>query len=182
MTDIKKIGIGLFIFMLLFFGAKSMVVTLWKSPAQPTTYSVKGSDERSLTMIFLPRNKTYIIYADEEKDYIELELSQMRGTYATHYFWRLWYLDGPGLSFWGPLRFRIYPEGTKPVIMETTVLNKYTQGSEKATLNDIGVRTHTVLLFSDDAVRFEGMWLQRVETDSNLLNILNTKLNIRNSL
>ncbi len=176
------IPIGLLVITYAYFGFKSMVYTGWVAPTYPTTYSVQGSDGRSLTMIFLSNNKTYIMYIDEEKDYIEIALEQMRGAYATHYFWRLWYLDGAGISLWGPFRYRIYPEGTKPVIMETTVLNKYTQGGEKDTLNDIGARTHTILLFSEDAVRFEGMWLQRVETDSNLLNMLNTKLNTKNSL
>ena len=172
------IPIGLLIIIYAYFGFKSMVYTAWVAPTYPITYSIQGSDGRSLTMIFLPNNKTYIIYADKGKNYLELSLDQMRGVYATNYFWRLWYLDAPGLglSFLGPLKLRIYPKGAKPVIMETTVLNKYIQGSEKSTLSDIGVRTNIVLLFTDDAVRFEDMWLQKVETDPKLVDMLILKL------
>ena len=49
----------------------------------------------------------------------------MRGSYGTHYFWRLWHIDGPGVFF----GYRIYhPEDVEPVMMEIETLDKYVEG------------------------------------------------------
>jgi len=169
----SKIGIGLFVLAFLFFGLKGCVVTVWNSPSEPTTYAVHGADGRSLSMIFMPKNETFILYSNQETDYIEATLNKMRGTYGTHYFWRLWSIEGPDVGLFG---YRIYPGGSQPIVMETTVLDKFVHGNDSPSLRNKGDRTHPVILFSENAVRFEDMWLQKEPTDINLLTVLSQRL------
>ena len=49
--------------------------------------------------------------------------------------------------------------------IETTVLKKFTQGSGKPTLRGESDKTTAVLLFTDDAVRIQDMWLEKEPTD-----------------
>ena len=171
----SKIGFGLFIIIFLFFGLKGCVVTIWKSPSEPTTYAVHGEDGRSLAMLFMPKNETYIIYTEKNTGFIEVALTKMRGSFGTHYFGRLWSLDGPGTGD-GLFGYRIYPEGAEPVVMETTVKNKFTHGNGDPTLRSIGDRTHPVILFKETAVRFEDMWLEKEPTNLEFLTMLNQRL------
>lgn len=171
----SKIGFGLFIIFIIFFGLKGCVVTIWKSPQEPTTYAVHGKDGRSLSMLFMPKNETYIIYTEQSTGFIEVILTKMRGTFGTHYFWRLWSLDGPGTGD-GLFGYRIYPEGARPVVMETTVKNKFIHGNGNPTLRSIGDRTHPVILFTENSVRFEDMWLQKEPTNLEFLSTLNQRL------
>ena len=172
----SKIGTSLVIVLILFFGLKSCILTVWESPKQPTTYAIHGSDGRSLAMIFLPKNETIFLYAEEKTDFIETSLTKMRGTYGTHYFWRLWKIDesGVGGNLFG---FRIYPEESKPVIMETTVLKKFIHGSSTPTLGNEGEITNPTILFNTNAVRFGDMWLEEEPTNPNLVKSLLIKLN-----
>ena len=169
----SKIGIWLFVLVFLFFGLKSCIVTGWIPPGEPTTYAVHGADGRSLAMIFMPKNETYIVHT--EQDIIETILTKMRGTYGTHYLWRLWSLDGPGTGE-GLFEYRIYPEGAEPVVMEITVLDKFTYGNGNSTLGSKGDRTHRVILFAEDSIRFEGMWLEKEPTDMGFVSALNQRL------
>lgn len=171
----SRIGTALVILAILFFGLKGCVVTIWKSSDTPTTYAIHGSDGRSLTMIFLPENETIMLYTEDKAEFMEAALTKMRGTYGTHYFWRLWSVEGPGTR--GDLfGYRIYPYGAEPVVMETTVLKKFIHGSSKPTLRSEGDRTHPVILFSQNAVRFEDMWLEKEPTNPELVRALIGKL------
>lgn len=174
----SKIATATIILFILFFGLKSCVITIWKAPTEPTTYAVHDSDGRSLAAIFLPKHETILLYTEAKTGFIEAALTQMRGTYGTHYFWRLWSIEGPSVSG-GLFGYRIYPAGARPVVMETTVIKKFIHGSSKPTLSGEGDRMHPVILFSENAVRFEDMWLAREPTDlqlvQNLLRNLNPK-------
>lgn len=171
----SKIGTSLVILLILFFGLKSCVMTVWKSPENPTTYAIHGSDGRSLAMIFLPENETIFLYTEEKTDFIETSLTKMRGTYGTHYFWRFWSIDGPGVGG-GLFGYRIYPEGAKPVVMETTVIKKFIHGSSAPTLRNEGDITHPIILFTASAVRFGDMWLEEEPTNTDLVKSLLIKL------
>jgi len=171
----SRIGTALVILAILFFGLKGCVVTVWKSSDAPTTYAIHGSDGRSLAMIFLPENETIMLYTEDKAEFMEAALTKMRGTYGTHYFWRLWSVEGPGTGG-GLFGYRIYPEGAEPVVMETTVLKKFIHGSSKPTLRSEGDRTHPVILFSKNAVRFEDMWLEKEPTNPELVRALMGKL------
>jgi hypothetical protein len=164
----SKIGTAAIVLFILFFGLKGCVVTIWKAPTEPTTYAVHGSDGRSLAAIFLPKNETVLLYTEEKTGFIEAALKRMRGTYGTHYFWRLWSIEGPGVTG-GLFGYRIYPDDARPVVMETTVMKKFIHGSSKPTLRSEGDRTHPVILFSKNAVRFEDMWLAKEPTDPQLV-------------
>jgi hypothetical protein len=163
----SKIGTGLFVVFIAFFGLKGCVITVWTSPSEPTTYALHGKDGRSLAAVFLPDNETLILYMESQTPYTEVVLTKMRGSFGTHYFWRLWNVDGPGEN--GLFGYRIFPEGARPVTMETTVLKKFTQGSSKPTLRAEGDKTTAVLLFTKDAVRFQDMWLEKEPTDRELV-------------
>lgn len=171
----SRIGTALAILAILFFGLKGCVVTVWKSSDTPTTYAIHGSDGRSLAMIFLPENETIMLYTEDKAEFMEAALTKMRGTYGTHYFWRLWSVEGPGTGG-GLFGYRIYPDGAEPVVMETTVLKKFIHGSSKPTLRSEGDRTHPVILFSKNAVRFEDMWLEKESTNPELVRVLMGKL------
>jgi len=171
----SRIGTALVILAILFFGLKGCVVTVWKSSDTPTTYAIHGSDGRSLAMIFLPKNETIMLYTEDKPEFMEAALTKMRGTYGTHYFWRLWSVEGPGTGG-GLFGYRIYPDGSEPVVMETTVLKKFIHGSSKPTLRSEGDRTHPVILFSENAVRFEDMWLEKEPTNPELIRALMNKL------
>ena len=98
-------------------------------------------------MIFLPKHETILLYTEQKGDFIEAALTQMHGTYGTHYFWRLWSVEGPGVGG-GLFGYRLYPDDARPVVMETTVLKKFVHGSSKSTLRTEGDRTHPVILFT----------------------------------
>ena len=159
----------------LFFGLKGCVVTVWRPTTDTTTYAIHGADGRSLTMIFMPNHETYIVYTKEEPYHTETLLTKMRGTYGTHYFWRLWSIEGPGATE-GLFSYRVYPKDTEPVVMEITVLNKFIQGNGDPAFPKKGDRTHPILLFSSSAVRIEDMWLQKEPTDFALVDVLGKML------
>jgi hypothetical protein len=173
---LSKVVTIAFVIAFLFFGMKGCVVTTWKPPAEPTTFSVRGADGRSLSMIFLPDSTTLIVYTEEKTGSFEAALTEMRGTFGTHYFWRLWNVDGPD-SIAGLPGYRIYPPGAQPVVMETTVIKKFVHGTAKPALRTEGDRTHPVILFSENAVRFEDMWLQKEPTDIDGLDALKRQIN-----
>jgi hypothetical protein len=171
----SKIGALIVILLILFFGLKSCVMTVWKSPEQPMTYAIHGSDGRSLAMILLPENETIFLYTEEKADFIEASLTKMRGTYGTHYFWRLWNVGGPEAGS-GLFGYRIYPEGVEPVVMETTVLKKFIHGTSTPTLRNEGDITHPIILFTAKALRFGDMWLEEEPTNPDLVKSLLVKL------
>ena len=161
---------GLLVVVIAFFGVKGCIVTVWTSPTEPTTYALHGKDGRSLVTIFLPRNETIILYMESRTPYTEAVLTKMRGSLGTHYFWRLWNVSGPGGA--GMFGYRIFPEGARPVTMEPTVVKKFTQGSSNPTLRGEDDKTTAVLLFTDDSVRFQDMWLDKEPTDRELVQTL----------
>lgn len=171
----SMIGTSLVLLVILFFGLKGCVITVWESSETPTTYAIHDPNGRSLVMIFLPKNETIMLYTEDKPEFVEAVLTKMRGTYGTHYFWRLWKVDDP-VTGGGLLGYRIYPDNVKPVVMETTVLKKFTHGSAIPTLRNEGDRTHPVILFSTNAIRFEDMWLEKEPTNPELVRALMGKL------
>lgn len=172
---ISRIGFGLLIVAIAFFGLKGCIVTIWTSPKEPTTYSVVGSDGRMLSVVFLPRSETLFVYSPDRGESLEVNLSVTKGVYGTHYFSRLWSVDGPG-TLGGLLNYRIYPTGFEPVRMETTVKKKFMLGTHKPVLPAEGERTHPVILFGADKINFEGMLLEKEPTSNEFLNTLLPKL------
>lgn len=167
----KFVG-ALFIIVFLFVGLKGCVITIWSSPKNPEIYAVEGKDGRIMTMIFLPNNETMIWHIDPKNESTEGVLTKMLGSVGTHYFWRLWHLDAPGIIF----GYRIYPRDTEPVMMEITVLEKYMIGSGKSGFPEKGHTGHQVLLFGKDTVDFQGMLLKKMPPDPMIVQTLLTKL------
>ena len=164
----SKIGIGLFVVVLVFFGLKGCVVTIWSSPKSPEIYSIEGEDGRVMSMIFLPKHETMIWHFDPAHKTAEGVLTKMRGSYGTHYFWRLWHVEGPGITF----GYRIYPPDTEPVHMEITVIERFISGRGNPRFPEKGERTHQVLLFGKDALKFQSMWLRRGPDDPEMVKTL----------
>jgi hypothetical protein len=171
----KRIGTALLVLGIVYFGLKGLVVTIWKPPSIPTTYSVEGNDGRMLMITFLPKSQVILVYTTEGGKNIEANLATMKGVYGTHYLWRLWHVDGPG-RIGGWFGFRLYPPGFKPVLMESTVQKKFKHGTSEPVLAKQGVTTYPVLLFSENEMEFEGMRLRRTEADSSLLDALRERL------
>lgn len=172
---ISKALIGLLFVGFVYLGLKSFVVHTWQSPEVAETYAVHGADNRTLMVVFLPKNQAYFVYTQQNPEFIEFELTKVRGTYGTHYFWRLWSMEGPNIGS-GLFGMRIYPSGAKPVVMETTVLDKFVLGNGSPTLGSIGDRTHPIILFSENSIEFEGMQLQREPNNPEFLLLLASKL------
>jgi len=158
-----------------FFSLKGCIVTIWTSPKEPTSYSVVGTDGRMLSVVFLPNHEAVFVYSPHCGTSLEANLAEIKGAYGTHYFWRLWSVEGPGRTG-GLFGYRLYPEGFRPVVMETTVKKKFMHGSHKPVFPEQGSRTHTIILFADNAIEFEGMVLDKHPTDSALLADLLPKL------
>jgi hypothetical protein len=171
----KTVAIAIFVLAILFFGFKGCLVTVWLSPDTPTTYAVRGADGRSLSLILLPKNEAILLYVEDKTGSIEAARVRMRGTYGTHYFWRLWHLEGPGATG-GLFVYNLFPEGAEPVEMETTFLRRFHHGTSTPTLRAQGDRTNSVIVFSPSAVKFEGMWLQKESTSDELLHSLIAEL------
>ena len=167
----KALG-ALVVLAMLFFGLKSCTVSIWQSADKANSYAVVGGDNRSLRVVFLPHNETMIWYTDPANDFIEGVLTKMRGTYGTHYVWRLWKVEGPGVMF----GYRIYPPDTEPIMMEITVLERFMQGRGAPTFPSVGNRTHQVILFGPNAIRFQDMWLQKEPDNPKLVDLLRSKL------
>lgn len=169
MKDItSRIGIAIFAIAFLFVGLKGCIGTVWISPKTPEIYSIQGQDDRTMSMVFLPKNETIIWYFDPAKELGEGVLTKMRGSYGTHYFWRLWHIEGPGIMF----GYRIFPTDTEPVNMEITVLEKFTGDRGNSSFPEKGERTYQLLLFGKDLVKFQGMWFQREPNDPKWIEVL----------
>lgn len=172
---IRKSGIGIVIIVVFFLGLKESIRTVWKSPQTAQTYSVVGDNDSMLMLAFLPKNEVIMMYATDNGRNIEANLSVMRGVYGTNYFWRLWRLDGPG-SYGGWFGLRVFPEGFKPVIMESEVQKKFVHGTLEPVFPKPGETTYPLLVFSEDELEFQGMRLQLGETDPSFLETLREKL------
>lgn len=164
-------GIGVIIFIVIFL--KESTITIWTSPSIPETYTVDGYDGRSIKIIFLPKNKTIMWYRDRDTGVEEYNLTEMRGMYGTNYFWRLWKVEGSGITF----GYRIYPNGVEPVVMETETIQKYMNGRGNPSFSNVGDVTNTTWLFTKDAIRFQNMWLQKEATDTQFVSRLLNNLN-----
>ena len=144
-----------------FFGLKSCIVTVWMYPDAPQKYEVVGQDGRTLSMTFLPTKRTIVHYTDSANLESETVLTRMRGTFGTHYLGRLWRVEGPGVL----LGIRWIPKGVKPLVMEIKTLEKFRVGPGESTFPKVGETTHSEMAFAEDAVKFQGMWLQEVPVD-----------------
>lgn len=156
---------------LVYAGVRSCIVEGWTSPTETTTYSIHGADGRSLSLIFLPHGETLIVYtiaSGGAPQFLEAVRTKMRGRYATHLVGRIWNVNQDG-GFFG---YRIYPPGAAPVLMDCSVLKKCTVGTGTPTLRAEGDRTHPTLLFTESAVRFEDMWLEKETTSDELVESL----------
>ncbi len=156
------IVIGVFAF--IFF--KGSILTIWMTPDNPVTYAIYGEDGRILKMVTLPDNEAIWYFSNSESNDEEYALVKMLGSYGTHYFWRIWNISGSGVS----LGYRIYPEDVQPVRMESHILNKYKKGTGDSSFPKIDNTTHSTFLFKEDAVKFEGMWLEKEDSDEEFIN------------
>ena len=171
----QAIGGLVILVVFLLFVFKSCVVTVWFSPSEATSYVTEGEDDRSIRVIFMANNETVIVQSDPSEGSTEVVLAKMRGTPGTHYFGRLWRIEGPGIYF----GFRIYPADTKPVVMEIEVLQKYKTGPGDSSFPKIGEMTYSVILFGNDVIRWDGMWLSNAPTDPYLVEEFLSKLRNR---
>lgn len=155
------IGVILVICVLCFFGLKSFIVRVWMYPDEAKKYEVIGKDGRTLSMIFLPDRRTIIHYTDPSKLESEVVLTEMRGTFGTHYFGPLWRVEGPGVL----LGIRWIPKGVEPVMMEIETLGKFRIGPGESTFPKVGKTTYSEILFSTDVIKFQSMWLEEVSAN-----------------
>jgi hypothetical protein len=168
----RNLGICILVVAFLYFGLKGCVVAIWSSPRTPEIYSIQGQDGRVMSMIFLPKQETMIWHFDPANESAEGVLTKMLGSYGTHYFWRLWHVEGPGITF----GYRVYPPDTEPVLMDIAVLERFMSGGGKPGFAEKGDRTHEVLLFGKDVVNFQSMWLRREPNDPERVQGLLAKL------
>jgi len=159
----SKIGSVIIVAGILYIGMKSFVVQPYSSPKTPVQYSVLGEDGRYLVAILLPDDKAIFWYDDDKKNFMEGNLVRFKGYVGTHYGWRLWNIGDNDNDF-GPSIFglRIYPDGVKPLVLDTEVLSHYIKGSETPVFPNKGDGVkRQIILLSDTAMRFSDMWLKR---------------------
>jgi len=154
------IGVILIGAVIIFFAVKGMILHVWMSPAEPITYAIHGIDDRNLKVIFLPDNEGLFWYQDESIE--EVVHAKLRGSYGTHYFWRLWKIEGPHIS----IGYRIYPSDVKPITMEIETIQKHIIGNGIPSFSKVGDTTYSTLLFGRDRLKFEGMWLKKEQTNT----------------
>lgn len=164
---IEKFMLGTMCALGLFIGLKGCVVTVWSSPSDIETYEINGGDGRSMRMVFMPGNETFISYSDPKMESVEVVRTKMKGVYGTHYVGPIWKMGGPV----NLLGLRWYSTG-EPVDMEIEVVKKYRIGSGDSSFPKESETTKSTVLFADDAVQFSGMWLQLAENDEDNIQAL----------
>lgn len=129
-------------------------------------------------MILMPDHRTYFVYTNDGLGYSETVLAELRGIYGTHLFGSVWKVSGPGYGgLLDAFGLRIYPSDSTPVLMEMQIVDKVILGEgEDPSLPPKGDRTRPLLLFSDQAIRFEDMWLEREPTSPELVEALGSAL------
>ncbi len=170
---ISKIIAGIVVCFFLFFGLKSCILVTWKSLDKPVTYSTLGIDGREFTIIFLPKFEAMIWYKDPNLNFVEGVLSKMRGSYGTHYIGPVWRVEGPRSG--GLFGFKWLDKGQEPVHMEIIVLDKYIEGQGVSAFGPVGETFYAVMLKDKNRIRFHGMWLEMVDSDSDKIAALRAK-------
>lgn len=151
-------GIGIFIIFIAI-GIKGCFVSIWQYPKKIEAYQIEGEDGRYMLIVFLPQKQTMIWYTDPNRQHTEGILARMKGTYGTHYIGPIWRVEGPGIF----IGLRWYEKGIDPVVMEIRTLNKYIEGRGDSSFPSIGEVTHNEILFADNQIHFQSMWLDKTE-------------------
>lgn len=161
-----------FVALLLLFVTKGCVISVWSPPKIAETYEIESVDGRSMIMVFMPNHETIICYIDSNEGSVESILLEMRGTYGTHYFGPLWRIEGPGIWF----GYRWYSGNVKPIFMEINIKKKYFEGTGEPSFSPVGKTIYAIILKGEDRIKFDGMWLQKKETNRSLIIELYSKL------
>jgi len=172
MTGGRVLVSSLFLLLMLIiglFGLKGCFITVWMSPKSIETYAITGEDGRSMHIVFLPQNEAAILYEDPTNGCLEVARTAMRGEYGTHYIGPIWHLNGPG--YWFGLRW--YTKG-EPVTMDIKVLKKYQIGPGDSSFPREGKSSISTIIFADDEIRFDKMWLRRVVNNPDILEAIRT--------
>jgi hypothetical protein len=162
------IGVAAFFGFILYFGAKGSIVKTWKSEEQPLTYTVFSADH-SFSITFLSGNQGILYYMKEDGSYMEVSRVKLLGSYFTHYFWNVWHFEGFPIGW---LNYRIYQGDVEPVMMEITTEERRRFGDGEAVFPRAGSRSRGIVLFSDEWIRFQDIWMTREPTDFELLDLL----------
>jgi len=172
-----KIVLGVsFLFVVCFVGLKGCIVTVWTSPGSPKQYQIAG-DGRTLTWYSLPDNRVILRHENRRNDTDEVVLTKMRGTYGTHYVGPIWNVAQRELGEWWILGLRWYPD-SEPVVMDIEVKKQNNQGASQEAFPDVGESNIKTILFGDDEVRLEGMWLKHVPLEHNELKNVKDRLGL----
>ena len=150
-------------------GLKGCIVTVWVPPTQPKTYAIDGADGRFMRITFFPDRTGLIVYFDPDPNegLLEAVLYKFRwGEYGKHYFWRVWNVSREGES---PFGLRIAKAGAKPIRFSYEIVNKWRLGPGDSTFPPVGKSIETVFWFTDDAMKFAGMWLPETDTDHEMV-------------
>ena len=123
-------------------------------------------------MVFMPSRETMIWYNDPGEGSIEGVLTEMRGTYGTHYIGPLWHIEGPDISF----GYRWYPGDVEPIHMEIRTKEKYFEGKGESSFPKTGKTTYSVLVIGENRIKFQGMWLEKTMNDQATIDALYAKL------
>jgi hypothetical protein len=141
---------------------KSCVLTVWGPPKETTRYAIEGGDRRTLEIYLFPDHRAIFWHTDPDRGFTEGSLVHLRGNVGTHYFGRLWHLDGPGVIF----GYRLYPTGCEPVMMEIETLSHYQVGPGDAQFPRSKDRTDSIFRFCQDRLGFQTMELHAVPVDA----------------
>jgi len=172
---LKTVGIILMVLIFIFIGIKSFVYYGFTTSDTIETYETTGGSH--MLFIFLPDNDAIIYFNDVVNNKEEYVLAHITGEHGTHYFKNIWSVNSSVKSVPSIFNFRIYPKNVRPVSLEIKIEKKYINGSGDIVFPKIGDTTNKNMLFTDESIKFNGMWMNKIDTDQNFVNLLLEKLN-----
>jgi len=137
----------------------SCVNCVWQPPPTVTTYAIIGCDLRELKIVIFPDHQAIFWYSDPLNAYEEIALAEIRGSY--------------------PDTGKVLYEDRISVEMELQWLNSHIKGTDPSGHTNFphkGEVTRSEIVFVMDAIRFEDMWLEQVETDSNFIDYVSSSV------
>ena len=147
--------LGFVVLVYLYSGKSSVVRTMWGPWRDIRRFEVVGEDQRALDLYFFPDYRAMFWYTDKQNGEIEGTLAELRGSVGTHYFGRLWDIDGSGV-----FGYRIYPSRCEPVTMEIDTIAKHRIGTGKPVFPEPKETTNSLFLFCPGSVTFHHMELR----------------------
>ncbi len=131
--------------------ARMFIGQVWSASDFIGTYRIIGEDKREMTLHLGRDSHVRIDYLNEQGQH-EVAFAEWRGSYATRILGPLYKPEG--------FFYRWVEKNTKPVV----IYAKYTSVAppNSTSFPKAGKQTESIIYFRSNAIKFEGMWLEKV--------------------